>query len=90
MLAELNFINEVFLYSDKCSTRELQKLNEEFTKALNSKFKVLKVPSIWKYIKDETGASKTSDEKDEVDLNKKNAKNKGKPRKETKNAEVIE
>ena len=59
-------VHDIFFYSDKCGSRELQKLLDEFDKDLKKLRGKTRV-SIWKYIKevDSTGGSKEKEDKEE-------------------------
>ena len=51
VLAGVNVIKDIFIFSDKCTGRELQKTQDEFNKDLKKLRGKTRV-SIWKYIKD--------------------------------------
>ena len=63
MLSELDMIRDIFFFSDKCTTKEEQKLADEFAKDLK-KLRFKTRVSIWKYIKevDSSGGQKEKKE----------------------------
>jgi len=52
VFAEVDMVNEIMVFSDKCTLRELQKLDDEFEKDLKKLRYKFRNP-IWKFIKDE-------------------------------------
>jgi hypothetical protein len=52
VFAEVDMVNEIMVFSDKCTLRELQKLEDEFDKDLK-KLRYKTRINIWKFIKDE-------------------------------------
>lgn len=63
VLAAVDMVKDIFIFSDKCGGRELQKLADEFGKDLKKLRGKTRV-SIWKYIKDPDakGAADDSDD----------------------------
>ena len=63
VLGELDMVKDMFFWSDKCTTKEEQKLADEFEKDLK-KLRYKTRVSIWKYIKevDSSGGSKEKKE----------------------------
>lgn len=61
VIGELDFITEISLFSDKCSGRELQKMNEDFNKELKRNRGKTRV-NIWKYIKDTESGNPAAEE----------------------------
>ena len=62
-------VKEIFLFSDKCTGRELQKTADEFKKDLKKLRGKTRV-SVWKYIKDpdaKSGAEGDDEEGDGTD-----------------------
>ena len=51
VLGGIDMVKDFFLFSDKCSQRELQKTADEFAKDLK-KLRYKTRVSVWKYIKD--------------------------------------
>ena len=51
VLGEIDMVKDVWFFSDKCTGKELQKLEDEFAKDLK-KLRFRTRVSIWKYIKD--------------------------------------
>ena len=51
VLAGIDMVKEMFIFSDKLSQRELQKTADEFAKDLK-KMRFKTRVSVWKYIKD--------------------------------------
>lgn len=66
VLGGIDMVKDFFLFSDKCTGRELQKTDDEFQKDLK-KLRYKSRISIWKYIKDvdTKGASEGGDDEDE-------------------------
>ena len=67
--AEIDFVTEVFLFSDKCTPKEMQKLNDEFKKELVRNRCLSKV-DLRKYLRED----KKGSEDDEDDKKKKKEK----------------
>ena len=65
VLAGVDMVKDIFIFSDKCTGRELQKTQDEFNKDLKKLRGKTRV-SIWKYIKDPDakGADADSDDGD--------------------------
>ena len=63
VMEELDFIKDITLFSDKFSTREIQKMNDDFKKDMKKGKGPSKV-TIWKYIKDSTAIDE--EEKDDA------------------------
>lgn len=65
ILQELNTIQEIMIYSDRCTPKELQKLDEMFEKELEKSVRVrYRKLNIWQFLKDENSQKK--DEEMEV------------------------
>ena len=65
-------VKDLFLFSDKCTARELQKCADEFSKDLK-KLRYKTRVNIWKYIKDpdaKQGAAASDNEDDDGEENK--------------------
>lgn len=65
VLGGIDMVKDVFIFSDKCTGRELLKTNEEFAKDLK-KLRYKTRVSVWKYIKD-PDAKNGADEDDNND-----------------------
>jgi hypothetical protein len=67
VLAGIDMVKEMLIFSDKCSQRELQKTADEFAKDLK-KMRYKTRVSVWKYIKDPDakGAAEVTDGDDVV------------------------
>ena len=51
VLGGIDMVKDMFLFSDKCGSREMQKTQDEFAKDLK-KLRYKTRVSVWKYIKD--------------------------------------
>ena len=51
VLGGIDMVKEIFLFSDKCTGKELQKTQDEFAKDLK-KLRYKTRVNVWKYIKD--------------------------------------
>ena len=56
---------DIFIFSDKCTGRELQKTHDEFAKDLK-KLRCKTRVSVWKYIKDVDTKNGEDDENDDM------------------------
>ena len=65
VLGGLDMVKDIFIFSDKCTSREIQKTTDEFTKDLKKCRYGTRV-SIWKYIKDADAMVKKGDDDEEV------------------------
>ena len=65
VLAGVNMVKDIFIFSDKCTARELQKTADEFNKDLKKLRGKTRV-SIWKYIKDPDAKGQTDPDSDEA------------------------
>ena len=52
VLGGCDMVKEIFLFSDKCGPRELQKTYDEYAKDLKKLRQRTRI-SVWKFIKDE-------------------------------------
>ena len=64
VLGGIDMVRDMFIFSDKCTGREIQKTHDEFAKDLK-KLRFKTRVSVWKYIKDPD--AKGSNESKEVD-----------------------
>ena len=64
VLAAVDMVKDIFIFSDKCGGRELQKLADEFGKDLKKLRGKTRV-SIWKYIKDPDAKGAAADDSDD-------------------------
>jgi len=67
VLAALDMVKEIFLFSDKCTAREVQKCQDEFAKDLK-KLRYKTRVNIWKYIKDPDAKQDGGDAEESEDL----------------------
>ena len=65
VLAGVNMVKDIFIFSDKCTARELQKTTDEFNKDLKKLRGKTRV-SIWKYIKDPDAKGQTDPDSDDA------------------------
>ena len=63
VLGGMDMVKDIFLFSDKCGARELQKTADEFNKDLKKLRGKTRV-SIWKYIKDPDAKGVDKDEEE--------------------------
>ena len=63
VLGEIDMVRELIFFSDKCTLKELEKLEDEFAKDLK-KLRFKTRVSIWKYIKDVDTSGGKDKEKD--------------------------
>ena len=56
VLGEIDMVKDIFFFSDKCTTKELDKIREKYSQDLK-KLRFRTRVSIWKYVKDSAGAS---------------------------------
>jgi len=66
VLGGIDMVKDFFLFSDKCTARELQKCQDEFNKDLK-KLRYKTRVNIWKYIKDPDAKQNTSGGEDGED-----------------------
>ena len=65
IFAEMNFVKEVILYSDKCSLKDLEKMEGDYNKDLE-KSRFCSKATIGRYIKDTGKLTEDEDEADET------------------------
>ena len=65
VLGGINLVKDLFIFSDKCTGRELQKTQDEFAKDLK-KMRYKTRVSIWKYIKDPDAKEVSGEGEDSV------------------------
>lgn len=66
VIGELDMVDEIMVHSDKCTLKELDKLEQEFAKDLVKPRKQGFRVRIWRYIKDENSMGSKSDKKDDI------------------------
>ena len=66
VLGGIDMVKDFFLFSDKCTARELQKTEDEFQKDLK-KLRYKTRVSIWKYIKDDQSKNKEDGDSEDAD-----------------------